>query len=113
MLDDVRERLLHDPIERCLHLTGQSRVSQCGVKVDSDTGLLRNGLGKPLQRSDEAIVVEHRRTKSTASRRTSWSALTTCSRRSATAERAGWSASASSSGFSPSRIEVSACPVSS
>ena len=50
---------------------------------------------------------------STARRRTSWRALTTCSRSSARAARAGWSASASSSGFSPSRIEVSACPVSS
>ena len=50
---------------------------------------------------------------STARRRTSCSAATTSSRSSASAACAGPSASASSSGFSPSRIEVSAWPVSS
>ena len=32
VLDDVRERLLHDSIERSLHVTGQSRVSERGWK---------------------------------------------------------------------------------
>src|SRR5919197_580448 len=50
---------------------------------------------------------------STARRRTSWSVATTSSRSSATAARFSSFSSASSSGFRPSRIDVSAWPVSS
>ena len=114
VLDDVRQRLLHDPVERRSRprSAAASRRAPSGSRPESPTArrtssISRSSAGTRPKSSSTAGR------SSTARRRTSWSALTTSSRSCARSARAGWSASASSSGFSPSRIEVSACPVSS
>ena len=114
VLDDVRERLLHDPVERRLDLGRQPRLAERRVEVDarcpSAPRTSRSSRSSAGTRPKSSSAAGR---SSTASRRTSCSVATTSSRSSARAARAASSASASSSGFSPSRIEVSACPVSS
>ena len=61
VLDDVGERLLHDSVERSLHVAGQSRLSERGVEVDPNVRLFSERLGQPLERRYEPEVVEHRR----------------------------------------------------
>ena len=116
VLDDVRQRFLRDSIERRLDLCGKPLVAE---------RLLRR---RPRSRSARANVAVSRSSagtrpksssavgrSSTASRRTSWSVSTTASSRSAASCFACASAvvRAPRPRFRPSRIEVSAWPVSS
>ena len=114
MLRDVRQRLLHDAVERRLDLrreAGQRRgVASTSTAIPVCSA---ERLCQPLERRYEAEVVERLGRSSTARRRTLWSVSTTCSRSSAAAARAASAVSASSTRFRPSRIEVSAWPVSS
>ena len=109
VLDDVRERLLHDPVERRLDLARQPRLAERRVEVDANPRLLGERLGQPLERGHETEVVEHGRTQLDGEPAHVLERVDDGSRSSASAARAGWSASASSSGFRPRRIEVSAC----
>ena len=63
VLDDVRERLLHDPVERRLDLGRQPRLAERRMEVDANVRLLRERIGQPLERRHEAEVVEHGRAK--------------------------------------------------
>ena len=85
VLDDVRERLLHDPVERRLDLGRQPLVPEVRLEVDPDAGLLPERLGQALDRraSPKSSSADGR--SSTASRRTSWSVETTSLRTEATA----------------------------
>src|SRR5205823_7084526 len=58
VLDDVRERLLDDAVERGLDLGREPCSGQERLEADGDAGLLGEALGQPLERCDEAEVVE-------------------------------------------------------
>ena len=60
VLDDVRQRLLHDPIESRLDVARQPAV-ELRLEVDAHSRLLGEGVAQPLQRGDEAEVVERLR----------------------------------------------------
>ena len=114
VLDDVRQRLLHDPVERRLDLAAAAAASPSRASsVDVDARLLartsstsRSSAGTS-PKSSSAVG-----RSSTASRRTSWSVATTSSRSSASASRRS-SSSRVLERSRPSRIDVSAWPVSS
>ena len=114
VLDDVRQRLLHDPVERRLDLGRQPLVAELRLEVDAQAasarGTSRRAARAPATRPKSSSADGR---SSTASRRTSWSVETTSSRTDATAARASSVVAVCSSGFSPSRIDVSAWPVSS
>ena len=112
VLDDVRQRLLHDPVEDRLGL-GRGVFTEARRDVDGRPRGRRDGRREPLDRGYEPEVVERARPGSTARRRTSWSVATTRSRRSAASARASSLSTASSSWPSPRRIDASAWPVSS
>ena len=62
MLDDVRQRLLHEPVQRRLDLGREATVAlKVGDELDRHAGLLREVVRQPLERGDEAEVVERRR----------------------------------------------------
>ena len=114
VLDDVRERLLDDPVERRLDLAraaarrrAASRGRRARPLCSRNVARSRSMAGtRPKSSSADGR-------SSTASRRTSCSVETTSSRSDATASRASSVSAACSSGFRPSRIDVSAWPVSS
>ena len=113
VLDDVRKRLLDDAVERRLHLARQPFLAEPRLEVDPHAGALAERPRQTLDRGGEAEVVERRRTKLDRE-----PAHPAGSRRRARGERRRRcgprrSRRRSSSGFSPSRIDVSACPVSS
>ena len=58
VLDDVRERLLDDAVERGLDLGRQALLAEPSLEIDVDVGLLGERLGEPLERGNEAEVVE-------------------------------------------------------
>ena len=60
VLDDVRQRLLHDPVERGLDVARQP-VADARLELDPHPGLLGEGLAQALERGDEAEVVERLR----------------------------------------------------
>ena len=60
VLDDVRQRLLHDPVERRLDVARQP-VADVRLEVDAHPGLLGEGVAQALERRDEAEVVERLR----------------------------------------------------
>ena len=115
VLDDVRERLLHDPVERGLDLGRKALVRERRLEVDRDPGLLaRTSSVSRSSAAHEAEVVERLRPKldgepaHVLQRRDDQLAQLD-----AAAARESASSSFSSSDLRPSRIEVSACPVSS
>ena len=61
VLDDVRQRLLDDAVERGLYLPWQSLRFEVVRERHVDPGLLCEGLGQPLERRDEPEVVERSR----------------------------------------------------
>ena len=61
VLDDVREGLLDDAVERGLHLGRKPLRREAGLEAYPDPGLRAERLGQPLERRDEAEVVEHLR----------------------------------------------------
>ena len=64
MLDDVRQRLLHEPVERSLDLRREAVVAaEVGNELDRHAGLLREVVREPLERGDQAEVVERLGTK--------------------------------------------------
>ena len=63
VLDDVRQRLLHNAVESGLDLARQPLLTERGVEVDADARLLGERLRQPLECGDEAEVVEHGRPK--------------------------------------------------
>ena len=63
VLDDVRQRLLDDAVERGLDLGGKPLVAEARLEANVDARLLAERLREPLERGDEAEVVEHLRTK--------------------------------------------------
>ena len=114
VLDDVRQRLLHDPVERRLDLARQPLVAELRLEVDRDARVCsRNVSARRSSAGDEPEVVERRRPQldgepaDVLERRDD--ELAHGRDRGARLVGAG----ARSSGFRPSRIDVSACPVSS
>ena len=63
MLHDVRQRLLHDPVQRRFDLAGQSPLSETVLEIDRDPGLLGERLGQALERRHEPEVVERLRSQ--------------------------------------------------
>ena len=63
VLDDVRQRLLDDPVERRLDLRGEPLVFDARLEVDVQPGLLAEGRREPLERRHQPEVVEGRRAK--------------------------------------------------
>src|SRR4051794_16398571 len=61
MLGDVRERLLHDPVERRLDLGWQALFAEGGAEVDLHPALLAEGRRQVLDGRHEAEVVERAR----------------------------------------------------
>ena len=61
VLDDVRERLLDDPVERRLDLAPGAARRRAPARGDLDPGRLGEGLRQALERGDEAEVVERLR----------------------------------------------------
>ena len=84
VFDHIGERLLDDPIEGSFDLRVEPLVAECRLNVNVDCGLLGEGLGKTLERREEAEVVERLRSELDGSRRTSWRVETTSSRRART-----------------------------
>ena len=60
VLDDVRQRLLHDPIERRLDVVREP-VADAGLELDPHSRLLGEGLAQALERGDEPEVVQRLR----------------------------------------------------
>ena len=115
VLDDVRQRLLHDPVERGLDLRRAGARRRAGLDVDVDARSPRRPCrARRSSAGDEPEVVERLGRSSTARRRTSCSVATTSSRSAATGRAQLLVAlSTSSSACRPSRMDVSAWPVSS
>ena len=114
MLDDVRQRLLDDPVERRLDLARQPLVAELRLEVDAHAGLL----AERVARAARAPARARSRRAPTGAARPRAGARPGASRRrararDATAARASSVAALCSSGFRPSRIDVSAWPVSS
>ena len=63
VLDDVRERLLDDPVENGLDLAREPGLGQARLEVRRDAGLLGEGTREPVERRHEAEVVERFRTQ--------------------------------------------------
>ena len=61
MLHDVRQRLLHDAVERRLDVARQALRVEPGLEVDRQPGLFTVGVREPLESRDEAEVVERAR----------------------------------------------------
>ena len=62
VLDDVRQRLLHEPVQRRLDLGREPAVAlEVREELDRHAGLLREVVGQPFERGDEAEVVERLR----------------------------------------------------
>src|SRR5207249_6231445 len=58
VLDDVRERLLHDSIESGFDLWRKALLAELRLDLDLHVRRLREGLCKPLERSGQSEVVE-------------------------------------------------------
>ena len=81
MLDDVRQRLLHDPVERRLDLARQPLVAEPRLELDARARSARRT--SSTSRSSAGTSPKSSSAfgrSSTASRRTSWSVATTSSR---------------------------------
>ena len=86
VLDDVRQRLLHDPVERGLDLRRQALVAEPRLEVDGELGSARRSVA--ARRSSAGTSPKSSSAlgrSSTARRRTSCSVATTSSRSAAVA----------------------------
>ena len=88
MLDDVRQRLLHEPVERRLDFAAAAASLRAPSGSRLGGPLLGERLDEPFERGHEAEVVERRRTELDGEAADVLQRLTTSSRSSASAARA-------------------------
>src|SRR4249919_2038176 len=63
MLDNVRERLLDDPVEGGLNLARQPLLAELRFEIHLESGLLAEAVHEPLHCGHQSEVVERRRSK--------------------------------------------------
>ena len=110
VLDDVRQRLLDDPVERGLVLRRRASTGERDVELDVEPAPLGDDGRQPLERR---LRGRSRRAPAGAARPSGAARRRAPSRRARGSGRAAPRPTCSSSAFSPSRIDASAWPVSS